>query len=334
MPRSRHARRLPFTADCAIFTGVMRILRPKALKKGEVIGVCSPASPPLSDGDLGKGVAYLESLGYRVEVGRNALRRDGYLAGADRARADDLNRFLRDRRVRAIVAVRGGYGSMRILNLIDYAAAARDPKIFVGYSDLTAIQLALHARCGLVSFAGPMVAAGMARGLSGAEEELFWRMLTSRKPLGVLSTGARPIFTGEAAGPLLGGNLSIVSRLAGTPHLPRLRGSVLLFEEVGERPYRVDRMLQHLRLAGAFAGARGVILGEFTDCRPEEGKPSLSLARIFRDMFSGLGGPVIARVRHGHVRGSLTLPVGLRVIVKARRKGARPVISFPTSAVA
>jgi len=308
----------------------MRPTRPPALKKGDVIGVCAPASPPLRDGDLEKGIAYLEGLGYRVEPGRNLRKKDGYLAGSDEGRAADLNRFFRDRKVRAVIAIRGGYGSMRILNLIDYRAVRNDPKIFVGYSDLTAVSLALFARCGLVTFAGPMVAAGMARGLKPAEEELFWRMLTSRRPIGTLRTPATTLYRGAASGVLLGGNLSIVSRLAGTPHLPSFRNAVALFEEVGERPYRIDRMLQHLRLAGALEGARGVVLGEFTDCRPEEGKPSLTLKRIFRDMFEGLGAPVLTGVRHGHVSGSLTLPIGLRVGIRAGKKG---VMTFPVSAV-
>jgi muramoyltetrapeptide carboxypeptidase len=321
---------LPFIANLLIFSTIMRPIRPPALKKGDVIGVCAPASPPLRDGDLQKGIAYLEGLGYRVEPGRSLHKKDGYLAGSDRGRAADLNSFFRNRKVRAIISIRGGYGSMRILDMLDYRAARDDPKIFVGYSDLTAIQLALFARCGLVTFAGPMVAAGMARGLKGEEEELFWRMLTSKRPIGKLATPAGALFTGTASGVLLGGNLSIVSRLAGTPHLPSLRDRIVLFEEVGERPYRVDRMLQHLRLAGALAGVRGVVLGRFTDCKPEEGKPSLTLPRIFRDMFGDLGAPVITGVRHGHVPGSLTLPVGLRVTVRAGKKCS---ITFPGSAV-
>lgn len=309
----------------------MKTIRPPALRKGDVIGVCAPAGPALRAGDVGKGIAYLEGLGYRVEAGRSLRRRDGYLAGTDRERAADLNRFFRDRRVRAIVALRGGYGSMRILDSLDYRAVRRDPKIFVGYSDLTAVQLALLAKCGLVTFAGPMVAAGMARGLGGEAEELFWRMLTSRRPLGRMPTPAAPMAGGSASGVLVGGNLSIVSSLAGTPFLPSSRNAVLLFEDVGERPYRIDRMLQHLRLAGAFDGARGVVLGGFTDCGPEEGKPSLTLRRVFLDHLGGLGVPVLSGVRHGHFAGSLALPVGLRVTIDAGRGGCS--ISFRGPAV-
>ncbi len=308
----------------------MKQIRPPALRKGDVIGICAPASPPVHREDIAKGIIYLEGLGYRVEPGRNLLKKDGYLAGTDRERASDLNRFFSDRRVRAIVALRGGYGSMRILPMIDYAAVRADPKIFVGYSDLTAVQMALWTQCGLVTFAGPMVAAGMARGLRGAAEEMFWRMITSRRPFGPLRTPATAIRKGAASGTLLGGNLSMLSHLAGTPYFPGARNGILFFEDVGERPYRVDRMLQHLRLAGAFRGARGVLLGQFADCVPEEGKPTLGLRRIFDDILGDLDVPVVGGIRHGHIGGSLTLPVGLRVSVEAGKKCR---IVFPGSAV-
>lgn len=305
-------------------------IKPPALRKGDVIGVCAPASPPFRRGDVAKGIAYLEGLGYRVEPGRNLFKRDGYLAGSDRERASDLNRLFADRRVRAVLALRGGYGSMRILPMIDYAAIRRDPKIFVGYSDLTAIQLALWKKCRLVTFAGPMVAAGMARGLSGEAEELFWRMLTSRTPIGRLRLRAAALRGGTASGTLLGGNLSMLSHMAGTPYMPDGRNGIWFFEDVGERPYRIDRMLQHLRLAGTLAGARGVLLGAFADCGPERGKPSLGLKRIFVDAFGELGVPVAGGLRHGHIAGSLTLPVGLRVMLKA---GGDAGIVFPGAAV-
>ncbi len=308
----------------------MKTLKPPALRKGDVIGICAPASPPLRDGDLGRGIAYLEGLGYRVELSRNLLRKNGYLAGTDRQRADDLNGLLRDRRVRAIVALRGGYGSMRILPMIDYAAVKRDPKIFVGYSDLTALQLAFRAKCGLVTFAGPMVAGEMSRGLKGYPEELFWRMVSDRRPLGRLRARLSTMRRGKARGPLIGGNLTMVSHLIGTPYFPRTRNCVLFFEEIGEKPYRIDRMLHQLKLAGAFRGAGAVVLGRFTDCVPDPRKPSLSVSRVTGDVFDAPGVPVVCGLPHGHVAGSLTMPVGLPVILTA---GKNPGLHFPEAAV-
>jgi len=308
----------------------MKTLKPPALRKGDVIGICAPASPPLRDGDLGRGIAYLEGLGYRVELPRNLLRKNGYLAGTDRQRADDLNGLLRDRRVRAIVALRGGYGSMRILHLIDYAAVRRNPKIFVGYSDLTALQLAFRVKCGLVTFAGPMVAGEMSRGLTGYAEELFWRIVSDRRPPGKIRTRLSTVRRGKAHGQLIGGNLTMVSHLIGTPYFPGTRNCVLFFEEIGEKPYRIDRMLHQLKLTGAFRGAGGIVLGRFTDCAPEPGKPSLSVARVTGDVFDGPGVPVVRGLRHGHVTGSLTMPVGLPVILTA---GKNPGLHFPEAAV-
>jgi muramoyltetrapeptide carboxypeptidase len=308
----------------------MKRLKPPALRKGDVIGICAPASPPLRDGDLGRGIAYLEGLGYRIELSRNLLRKNGYLAGTDRQRADDLNIFFRDPRVRAIIALRGGYGSMRILPMIDYAAARKHPKIFVGYSDLTVLQLALWRKCGLVTFAGPMVAGEMSRGLSGYAEELFWRMVSDRRPVGKLRTRMSSMEGGKARGTLLGGNLTMVSHLVGTGYFPPTRNCLLFFEEIGEQPYRVDRMLHHLKLSGALRGVGGVILGQFTDCAPQAGKPSLTVERVMEGVFGDLAVPVVKGLRHGHVAGSLTLPVGLPAILDA---GKNPGIRFSEAAV-
>lgn len=307
----------------------MKRIKPRALRRGAVIGVCAPASPPLRDSDLHSGVRYLERLGYRVEAGRHLYRHDGYLAGTDRQRAEDLNSLFRNRHVDAVIALRGGYGSTRLLPLLDFGAIRKHPKIFVGYSDLTALQMALYRKCGLVSFAGPMVAGGMSRGLSGYPEELFWALLTTRKAPGALRSPQLSVMgPGRAKGILLGGNLSMLTHLCGTPYLPGTDNAIVFFEDIGERPYRIDRMLQHLKLAGFFRRARGFLLGKFNDCVPEKGKPSLSLRRVFGDHLGSLDLPVLAGFPHGHIRQSLTLPVGIMVEIDSRR-GGRVSITEP-----
>lgn len=322
---------LPFTVKLSIFTVRMKRIRPRALRRNGVIGICAPASPPFRVSDLRDGIRYLEGLGFRVELGRHLYRRDGYLAGTDSERAGDLNALFSDRRVDAVIALRGGYGSTRVLPLLDYRAIKRNPKIFVGYSDLTAVQMALYGRCGLVSFAGPMVAGGMSRGLTGYAEELFWALLTSTRAVGTLrGTRLSAVRRGTANGVLLGGNLSMLCHLTGTPYLPATRNALVFFEDIGERPYRIDRMLQHLRLSGFFGGVRGVLLGKFSDCAPEKGKPSLTLRRVFADHLGDLTVPVLEGVHHGHVRGSLTMPVGARVEI---RSGRGTVIAFNEPAV-
>ena len=292
------------------------IIKPPALRRGDVIGVCAPAGPAVAERDLHHGVAYLQSLGYKVLLAPHVLRRRGYLAGEDRDRASDLMHLFTDRRVRAIIALRGGYGTMRILPLLDYDAIRRNPKIVVGYSDITALSLALYARAGLTSIAGAMVGAEMARGLTGEAEEFFWRLLTSTVAPGTFPGAPEPFLPGSAQGRILGGNLALLAAMTGTAYLPRFERSLVLLEEIGERPYRVDRMLQQLALAGLWRRAAGVLLGTFVDCEPEAGKPSLTLPEVITDAFRGTGLPVLAELHHGHVRQSMALPIGVRARIE------------------
>jgi len=301
---------------------MMRLIKPPRLRRGDVIGICAPASPPTPAEDVGKGIQYLERLGYRVEVGRNVFKRHGYLAGTDRGRADDLNTFFSNPGIRAIFIARGGYGAHRILPLLDYSLIRRNPKILVGYSDITAIQFAILAKAGVITFSGPMVAADMSGGLSGAAEELFWRWMTS--PAAPPPVTGEQLFTSRAGtrtsaeGRLIGGNLSLISALLGTEYFPSLYRPVYLLEEIGERPYRIDRMLTHMKIAGVLDRAAGVAFGRFIDCRPEQGKPSLSLEQIIQNTFHGSRYPVIPGFQYGHCRGSISFPQGVRVRCEAR----------------
>ena len=160
----------------------MRIIKPQALRRGDIIGICAPASPPSSEDKITKGIAYLERLGYHVQLGRSVYHKHGYLAGSDSQRASDLNELFVNPKVKAIFTVRGGYGVHRILPLLNYNLIKRNPKILVGYSDISALQLALFTKTGLVTFSGPMVAVEMASGLKGETEEFFWRCLPLQNP--------------------------------------------------------------------------------------------------------------------------------------------------------
>jgi len=292
----------------------MKIVKPKALRKGDVIGIAAPASPPESEERLEKGIRYLERLGYRIVLGSHLHRRRGYLAGTDRERASDLYELFSHPDVKAIFTARGGYGCMRILPYLDYSFIRRHPKILVGYSDITALQMALFAKAGLVTFSGPMVAVEMADGLSGKREEQFWRTLTSTKPPGKVHVERWNNPTKKnPAGRIIGGNLSLVAALATTPYFPKANNHILLLEEIGERPYRIDRMLQQISLSGIFKKTNGIVLGSFKDCGPEAGKPSLTLNEVIEQTFQPFTFPVVGRLPYGHTKKSLTIPLGVRV---------------------
>lgn len=293
----------------------MHISKPPRLCRGDVIGICAPAGPILDKRKFECGLRYLEQLGYRVLLGKHVYKQNGYLAGTDTQRAGDLNTFFENKHVKAIFCARGGFGVQHILPLLDYRLIRRNPKIVVGYSDITALHLALLSKTGLTSFSGPMVVE-MPETFDKKSEEMFWRSMTSTMPLDPLSPTGEVLHHGTrtvASGRLVGGNLSLVAALAGTPYLPDMKGVVLSLEEIDERPYRVDRLLQQLKLSGVLRSAKGVLLGDFTDCTPVKGKPSLTLPEIFRQTFESYQIPVLSGFRYGHVRHSLTLPVGIRV---------------------
>jgi muramoyltetrapeptide carboxypeptidase len=311
----------------------MSILKPPRLNKGDVIAIAAPGSPPKSSETLNKGIRYLERLGYRVLLGKYVERRYGYLAGSDAERAGDLNSFFADPRVKAIFTVRGGYGSHRILSLVNYRMIQRNPKILVGYSDITALQCALLAKTRLVTFSGPMVATDLGEEFHGAAEEWFWRCLTSTKPLGVVKNPNRKTMKtlrrGSAVGRLIGGNLSLVTALLGTPFFPDVRRFILFLEDVDEEPYRLDRMLNHLTLALPSRRLTGLLFGEFKGCTPETPRYSLRLPQVLRDFTAGQRVPAIEGLRYGHVRNPLTLPLG----VTARVRASVPTVELLEAAV-
>jgi len=295
----------------------MPIIKPPRLRKGDVIGLVAPASTPTPNEKIEKGVRYLERLGYRVKLGKYVTEVLGYLAGTDDQRVGDLNEMLRDKNVKAIFALRGGYGTPRLLSRIDYAATRRNPKIIVGYSDLTALQLALFRKIGLVTFSGPMVAVEMWNAMDPYTEEHFWRILTSTKAIGALlnpeNEPLRLMNPGKAKGRLLGGNFSLMASLMGTPYQPNFTKALLVLEEVDEAPHRVDRMFAQLHNAGVLKKISGLILGRFADCIPSDpSKPHLTVEQVLEEVSQRVKCPVISNFQYGHIPKKLTVPFGLR----------------------
>lgn len=302
----------------------MAILKPKKLKKGDLIGIISPASTPSDLSKIEKGVKYLESLGYRVEVGENVGKEHGYLAGSDDERLNDFHAMFKNKDVKAIFSVRGGYGSGRLLDKINYSLIKRNPKIFVGYSDITALHLALFKKAGLLTFAGPMLATDFSGKINTFAEENFWRILTSSKKIGKLHNPNGEKFyvlnSGRAEGNILGGNLAVLTSIMGSEYFPSFKNSILFLEDIGETPYKIDRFFNQLKLAKIFNQTNGVILGRFTDCyEKDKSKSTIKLNEVIDHYFSKLKIPVIYNFSHGHIKENITIPIGLNCKLNSSR---------------
>ena len=304
----------------------MKIIKPKRLKPKDLIGIISPASKPDDDSRIERGVKYFERLGYKVVVGKNVGKERSYLAGTDEERLEDLHSMFSNKEVKAIVCVRGGYGSGRLLDKIDYNLIKHNPKIFVGYSDITALQMAFLKRAGLITFAGPMVAVDFYKEeVVEFTEEFFWRIVTSSKKIGkVYNPMNEPFYSlvkGKAEGRLIGGNLAVFNSLLGSQYLPSFKDKILFLEDIGEPPYRIDRMLNQLKLAKAFEQVEGVILGRFVDCTESDSKTkTLSLNEVIDDYLSEIKKPVLYNLKHGHIPENVTLPFGLKVRINTVRR--------------
>ncbi len=299
----------------------MRI-RARRLERDGVIGVVAPASAPPSPLNVDRAVAALEALGFKVRLGRHVRRRLGFLAGTDRERAADLMAMFADRRVDAIVCVRGGYGTGRLLPLLDYRTIRAHPKILVGYSDVTALHCALWREAGLVSFHGPMLNPDFAHAnMPAFTLESFLRVLTQPTAAGSITNGYRARTTevlraGAARGQLMGGNLSLLCSMVGTRWQPPFRGRILFFEDVGEPPYRFDRMLTHLLNAGLLQQVAGIAIGINRGCADPQAARGReyrqTLQDVLQDRLLPLKVPVVMGLPFGHVAHNATLPLGVR----------------------
>ncbi len=302
----------------------MRFIKPERLKKGDVIGIISPASSPLDPTKIDSGVNYIEKLGYRVELAKNIGKVNGYLAGTDQERADDLNSMFKNKNVKAIICLRGGYGAFRILDRINYKLIRNNPKIFVGFSEITAIQTAILHKAGLITFAGPMVASDFANGLSSYTEEMFWRIITSKKKLGRLKypgqTKLPAITKGSTTGRIVGGNLAVFNALIGSSYFPLLKDKILLLEDVAELPYKVDRMFNQLKMLKVFNQVKGIVLGRFVDCYEHDPmKKTLTLGEVMEDYLNDLKIPVVYTFPHGHIKDKITVPIGANIKMNATK---------------
>jgi muramoyltetrapeptide carboxypeptidase len=287
------------------------LIKPPRLRPGDQVRVIAPAGPVKRE-DLEAGMRRLQSSGLEVSVGSGVYRKHGYLAGEDEVRLEDLHAAFRDSQIRAVFCARGGYGTLRLLDKIHYDSIRQNPKILVGYSDITGLMLAIYKKTGLLTFHGPMVS-----GLTldeGQNWSSLFRLLSSKTASQLGLTNCTVINPGKARGPLIGGNLSLICHLLGTPFFPELKGAILLIEERGEPLYRLDRMLTHVSLAGHLKGLSGLIAGDFDGC----GNTS-AIINLFTETFSRLNIPVVSGLHFGHGKTNLALPLGAMAEIDTER---------------
>lgn len=302
--------------------------KPPRLQPGDTVACVSPASTLSSDDGLDKAEHWIRGMGLVPRFGPNAGGRYGYLAGTDEQRAGDLNAAFADPEVKAVFAVRGGWGAARILPLLDWATIRANPKLLIGYSDITALHLAFAKRAGYATIHGGNATSSWRK----ASWESLWRMAfaADTPTLGGVeveaetSRAARTVTGGKATGRLLGGNLTILSTLMGTPWLPDMTGGVLFLEDVNEAEYRVDRMFQQLNLAGVLDGLAGVIFGQCTSCATTAPDyTGFTIDQLVDHYFAPLGIPAITGFDSGHVGNQLSLPSGARVELDADARTVR-----------
>jgi muramoyltetrapeptide carboxypeptidase len=306
-----------------------RIVKPKRLAAGDTVTLVAPANATFNTVDLQIAQESLEALGFKVRVGAHLLDRHGYLAGDDKARADDINKAFADRSVAAVHAIRGGWGSARVLPYLDFDVIRRNPKPIIGYSDITALLLAIHAKTGLVTFHGPI---GLGRWdawsldyfkrvLMNGEEVTYTNkqgLSADRNVLTQVEFRTQTITPGKARGPLLGGNLTVLTTILGSPYLPDWDGAIFFCEDVHEELYRIDRMLTQLKLAGVLGKIKGFVFGACAECGPGDGNyGALTLEEIFNDHIRPLGIPAWQGAMIGHQQPQWTLPEGAQVEIDA-----------------
>jgi muramoyltetrapeptide carboxypeptidase len=278
-------------------------IRPPRLEPGDTIGIVAPASS-FDTNLFERGIRTLKSMGFRVHIPDDLYENEGYLAGSDEHRADVIHRLFADRTINAIVCAKGGFGSMRLLPLLDFDLIEKNPKIFLGHSDISALLSAMYTESGLVTFHGPVVTS-----ISNAPEktkQAVIEAIASDRPLEFNCANGMTIHPGMVSGPICGGNLTTLCHMVGTPFETGFNDHILFLEDRGEVPYRIDRMLSHMKLAGCLQQLAGLVLGDFIDCGDQQ-----ELLRIVTDVFADTCIPIMAGFEAGHREQNLTIPFGL-----------------------
>ncbi len=305
-----------------------KIIKPKQLKPGDTIGLVTPASP-IDEERLEKTIKNIEGLGFKLEFNRKRLlAKEGYLAGKDIVRADELNRMFANPEIDGIWCVRGGYGVARLLNMLNYQVIKENPKVLIGFSDITALHQAIFKKTGLVCFHGPAGASDFTDYTQKHIQNVITNVQNTYKieyandNLNLEDELYQPytIVEGKAQGRLIGGNLTLAASLVGTPYDISYDGRLVFLEDIDEKPYRIDRMLTQMLLAGKFNQVKGIILGVFKGCSPQDVTNSWTLREIFEDRFQHLNIPIIYGMSFGHISNQFTLPLGIEAELNTTEK--------------
>ena len=303
-------------------TSNLRLIRPKKLKQGDMVGVVAPAGP-VDPEHLEAGLSVIRGMGFQPVLGRFVNDRKHFLAGEDADRADDLMVMFQNPEIKAIFCARGGYGVNRILPLLDSKIIRKNPKVVVGSSDITLLLIYLLQKCGLVAFHGPMVAGSFGCKPMKISKTQFRKVLTGVKEGGILNASkARVLQEGTASGKLVGGCLTLLCRSLKTPYEIQTRDGIVLIEDVNEPAYRIDGMLWQLKAASKFRGVKGIVFGEMVNCRFTDGQKG-RLEDIFRDIVPNRTIPVLTDCPVGHGNEMWTLPLGVEATLDTDSKSLR-----------
>ena len=325
----------------AVEAATPALLKPKRLAPGQTIGLVTPSTYVSDPDELRTAVRTIEHFGCKVKLGQFVKRKLGYLGGTIEERAADVNAMFADPGVDAVFAIRGGYGSAQILPALDYEVIRKNPKIFIGYSDITAMHLAIHQKTGLVTFHGPVPLSAF----TDYTQKYYRKALFDKGPIGTVTNPVetnplrpghtlRTIVGGKAKGALTGGWLTLLATTMGTPYEVDTKGKIFFIEDVGEEPYSMDRMLTQMRLAGKLDQAAGIVFGECSRCTPKDYKPgfdnNLSLGEVVDEILGKLKIPVLSGLTIGHTADQLTLPMGVMATLDAD-KGTLTIEEAATS---
>lgn len=314
------------------------LVKPRALRKGDTVGIIAPSSPMFEEGEIEFAFQWLTKIGLKYKVGQHIFKTYSDYAGQDEARAEDFHTVWSDPDVDAIVPLRGGNGAARILPLLDFELIKSNPKLFVGYSDITALHVPIHQRTGLVTFYGPMSASFFK---SSYSYHYFTKAVMSTRALGLIGDPVpneawSPVYPpprliiaeGKARGRLTGGCLTLVRQLEGTPYALDTKGKLLFLEDLEEEPHAIDRILSQLLLSGKLQQAAGILIAECVACKPGDSHRNAlplnySVERVLRERLGNLGIPVVYGLRFGHGKDQFTVPYGVSAVLEASRSKVR-----------